>query len=169
MTAWMVLVVASVANDAHGTRTNVAIDHIVIAKSRRRLTTFVGSHVVSVYHVALGRGGAGRKRYEGDGRTPEGAYHVDELRRSARFGWFLHLDYPNASDVAAFRVARARGSLPPHATIGGEIGIHGEERGYAWLPGTWLNWTQGCIALESGDIESLRASVRVGTTVEIVP
>jgi murein L,D-transpeptidase YafK len=163
------VVVGSIPLVADGTQHPTSIDRIVVTKSANRLETYARGARLGVYRVAIGRGGAGPKLFEGDGRTPEGTYHVDSRRRSPRFGYFLHLDYPNATDATSFERARANGSLPAHASIGGEIGIHGERQGFAWLPGTLMNWTQGCIALESGDMSALYPSVRVGTVVEIRP
>lgn len=91
------------------------------------------------YQVALGRGGTG-KRVRGDRKTPLGRYPLGEPRRSARFGVFIPVSYPTAEQ-------RSRGFT------GGQIGIHGPLRRFeaAGPANTFVDWTDGCIAL--GTIE----------------
>jgi len=58
--------------------------------------------VVARYRTRYGR--EGRKQYEGDGRTPEGKYHITDVRPRNRwdydsFGpWSLRISYPNKYD-----------------------------------------------------------------------
>jgi len=91
------------------------------------------------YPVALGRGGTG-KRTAGDRKTPLGWYALGEPRLSDRFGVFIPISYPTAAQ-------RRRGFT------GGEIGIHGPQRRFEWA-GSWntyVDWTDGCIALATLD------------------
>jgi len=91
------------------------------------------------YPVALGRGGTG-KRTRGDRKTPLGSYALGEPRLSDRFGVFIPVSYPTAAQ-------RRRGFT------GGEIGIHGPQRRFEWA-GSWntyVDWTDGCIALATLD------------------
>ena len=91
------------------------------------------------YPVALGRGGTG-KRTRGDRKTPLGSYALGEPRLSDRFGVFIPISYPTAAQ-------RRRGFT------GGEIGIHGPQRRFEWA-GSWntyVDWTDGCIALGTLD------------------
>lgn len=149
--------------------TGQKVDRLRILKGRHRLEAWAGKRLLKVYSVAIGRGGAGPKRYEGDGKTPEGRYVIDRRHRSRRFYLFLHVSYPSPRDRAAFRAARRAGKLPRGARIGGAIGIHGEKRGWKWLPHKWLDWTRGCIALDDDEIEELYRAVVKGASVEILP
>jgi len=91
------------------------------------------------YPVALGRGGTA-KRTRGDRKTPLGSYALGEPRLSDRFGVFIPISYPTAAQ-------RRRGFT------GGEIGIHGPQRRFEWA-GSWntyVDWTDGCIALGTLD------------------
>ena len=100
------------------------------------------------YPVALGRGGTG-KRTRGDRKTPLGSYALGEPRLSDRFGVFIPISYPTAAQ-------RRRGFT------GGEIGIHGPQRRFEWA-GSWntyVDWTDGCIALGTLD-EAIEVAIFV--------
>lgn len=100
------------------------------------------------FPVALGRGGLDKKR-EGDGRTPKGAYPLGAPRPSARFHRFVPVGYPTPEQ-------RAQG------LTGGDIGIHGPHAAFRPLGSltTWVDWTEGCIAVGSrSEIEEVAAWV----------
>lgn len=135
---------------------------IMICKSLRRLKAVKEGKIVLECPVALGRVPTGAKRCEGDGRTPEGAYAVCLVKEQGKYGRSLGLSYPNAQDAqCAFSegridertlqnilLAQAEGRRPPWGSpLGGEIYIH--------EGGTHSDWTQGCIALESADMDVL--------------
>ena len=145
------------------------VDRLRIFKGKHRLEAWSGKKLLRIYSVAIGRGGAGPKRYEGDNRTPEGRYTIDRRHRSRRFHLFLHISYPSQVDRAAFRAARRAGTLSRSARIGGAIGIHGERRSWGWLPHKWFDWTRGCIAVDNEEIEELYRVVAKGARVEILP
>lgn len=146
-----------------------SVDRVVIRKGDHALEAYQGERLLRTFRVAIGSGGAGPKRREGDGRTPEGRYRVDRRHRSRAFHRFLHVSYPNAEDRRAFREAIRSGALPPNARIGGDIGIHGEARGWQGAPHKWVDWTAGCVALDNDEIEELFRAARVGAVVEILP
>lgn len=145
------------------------IDRVRIVKRERRLEAYSGKQLVKVYRVAIGRGGAGPKRYEGDLHTPEGRYRISGRHRSKQFHLFLGLSYPNAADRAAHAKGKRDGSIPKNKSIGGAVGIHGEKQGMRWLPHKWVDWTQGCIALDDDEIEELYRSVVKEAEVVIEP
>jgi len=135
---------------------------ILICKSRRLLTlTHEGRELLRA-HVALGASPEGPKRRRGDGRTPEGLYHICLAKANGKYGRSLGLDYPNAGDarlayeegaidadtLAAVETALAQGRRPPWGTpLGGEIYLH--------EGGTATDWTQGCVALAPEDMARL--------------
>jgi hypothetical protein len=86
---------------------------------------------------------------------------------SARFGWFLHINYPNAEDQARFERSRAEHLIPASAREGGQIGIHGTDSPY--LNVSDINWTTGCISVDNADIRELAYLLPVGTLVVINP
>ncbi len=145
------------------------VERIVIYKRRHRLEVWGKGRLLKTYTVAIGHGGAGHKQQEGDDRTPEGRYHVVRSYPSLKFHRFLLLSYPSGEDQRAFLAAKRAGKLPAAARIGGDIGIHGEKRGFRFLPHKWVDWTRGCVALDDAEIEELYAAVRPGTAVVILP
>jgi murein L,D-transpeptidase YafK len=168
--AWAVLVLLAAAARAGPFPRGVKIDRLRIFKKRHRMEVFSGKRRVKVYRVVIGRGGAGPKRFEGDGRTPEGRYVIDSRHPSRKFLLFLHVSYPSARDRAAFRAAKAAGKLPAGARIGGSIGIHGEKKGFwSWLPHKWFDWTRGCVAVDNEEIRELYPAVKENAVVEILP
>jgi murein L,D-transpeptidase YafK len=144
-------------------QSKTAPDSIVISKSTHTLSLMSGKTVLKTYRIALGRGSSGAKQVEGDNRTPEGKYVIDEKKASSKFHKALHLSYPNADDRAR---ALKLGKAP-----GGDIEIHGLPTAFARVGTTQhvLNWTAGCIALSNDEIDEVWNMVAVGTPVEIDP
>ncbi len=153
-----------------------AAKRILIEKSKRRLSLLMGEELLFSCTVALGRCPVGPKQREGDGRTPEGLYTICLVKEQGKYGRSLGLSYPNQRDAdAALTDLRidlathqaisqrlAQGQRPPWGTpLGGEIYIH--------EGGTATDWTQGCIALESADMDILFPQWQQVETVEIVP
>ena len=150
--------------------------HILIEKSKRRLTLTRADESDLIFSIVLGKCPEGHKMREGDFRTPEGEYYVCTKNAKSKYHLALGLSYPNPSDAddalkrneltpaqhEAILAAHAAGRRPPWDTpLGGFIMIHGG--------GTASDWTAGCIALENADIETLFALCPMGTKVLIVP
>ena len=134
-------------------------DLIVVDKSERTLVLYAGGRPVKVYRgLQLGDAPEGRKRFEGDERTPEGRYTIDTRNPASAYHLSLRISYPDSADRA---YAAARGRSP-----GGEIFIHGQPN---WLPAGRLpgDWTDGCIAVSNTEIEELWRAVSDGTPIEI--
>jgi murein L,D-transpeptidase YafK len=134
------------------------ITQIQIYKERRMMYLFSDQVVVGKYKVALGGNPIGPKRYEGDGRTPEGLYYIDYLNTRSSYHLSLRISYPNPQDVVN---AQAIGKKP-----GGDIFIHGEANGNK---GRNADWTAGCIAVTDEEIEEIFSKVPLGTPVFIYP
>ena len=138
-------------------------DRILVLKSERKLLLYAGDTVVRSMDIALGLMPEGPKRREGDRRTPEGRYFIEEKKSDSDFFLALRISYPNAEDVAQ---ARSEGVDP-----GGEIMIHGlpnQPRGSeASYHGT--DWTDGCIAVSNSDMIDLWRLISVSTPIEIRP
>ena len=124
---------------------------------------------VASYKVAIGPGGAGPKRQEGDMTTPVGRYHVT-MHQPSQYKVFLRLDYPTAADYRRFARLKERGELPRSARIGGDIGIHGPPVSLGGAARSMLkayDWTAGCIAVDEDEITEIARLVRDGTIVDI--
>lgn len=138
-------------------------DLLLLEKSERRLTAFSKGKAVRVYLVALGESPLGRKEYQGDKRTPEGRYTIDDKNPRSAYHKNLGISYPNEDDR---KRALDRGRDP-----GGDIKIHGLAPMFADIGPAHraTDWTYGCVAVTNEEIDELFARTPVGTPIEIVP
>jgi murein L,D-transpeptidase YafK len=127
------------------------------------MTLYRGDKVLAKYKVALGRGPKGPKERQGDHKTPEGQYFIDSKNAHSRFQLALHISYPNARD-------RSRAALE-RVNPGGDVEIHGLPSAFAFFGSfqSFIDWTDGCIAVSDAEIEEIWKLVPVGTKVEILP
>lgn len=138
-------------------------DSIVVEKTMRRMTLWVGGMPVRTYDVALGANPVGHKERAGDNRTPEGLYRIDARNPNSKYHLGLRVSYPNAQDVAR---AKAQGVAP-----GGDIMLHGLPNGQGRV-GTLhkaYDWTNGCVAVTDDEIEEIFGAVPVGTPIRFLP
>ncbi len=148
-----------------GGEAHLTVTRVHVKKSDRTLELLAGDVVVATYAVAVGKGGAGPKKKEGDMITPVGRYHVvKHLPSHLRI--FLQIDYPNAADRARFEELKKRGDLPKNATIGGDIGIHGEPPEAKPFHKSQYQ-SHGCVVLEDAEIDQVARLVPDGTPVDI--
>ncbi|MCB2115859.1 MAG: L,D-transpeptidase family protein [Rhodobacteraceae bacterium] len=135
------------------------VTRVVVMKGERKMHLVNGNKALKTYKIGLGGDPVGPKQFDGDGKTPEGAYYIDRRNPRSAYHLSLGISYPNKRDVDA---AKAAGKEP-----GGDIFIHGEDakrkgRGQK-------DWTAGCIAVKNREIEEIYAMVRVGTPIYIYP
>ncbi|HUY28213.1 MAG TPA: L,D-transpeptidase [Candidatus Binataceae bacterium] len=146
---------------------------VMVFKARHELGVYYKGRLFKAYHAVFGRSHEhGTKLYEGDRRTPEGVYIISGKHPSARWHWFLTLDYPNAIDrlrYAALRAADVAPVLRDGRVIGegGSIGIHGTD--VPLLNSGDINWTTGCISVDNRDVAQLHRLLPIGTVVIIKP
>lgn len=133
------------------------VTQIQVHKADRRMYLLHNDKVLKAYDIALGFAPEGHKQFEGDGKTPEGAYTISHKNPNSRFHLSLRIDYPNANDIA---YAKAHGKQP-----GGDIFIHGGPT----RPVSRRDWTEGCIALTDREIEVVYSMVNPGTPIYILP
>lgn len=161
--ALLALVLLTGGSAARGQEPAVAgVAGVLVEKAARRLTLLdARGDAVRVYAgIQLGFAPVGPKRFEGDGRTPEGRYTIDYGNPQSAYHLSLHISYPDSDDVA---FARAQGR-----SAGGQIFLHGQPDGRDLGPAPG-DWTDGCIALADRDIEELWTLVGDGTPIEIRP
>jgi murein L,D-transpeptidase YafK len=133
------------------------VTRVQVQKADRRMYLFHHHSILEAYDVQLGFTAEGPKRFRGDGRTPEGRYHIDRRNPNSAFYLSIGIDYPNAADRA---FAEVLGMDP-----GGDIFIHGwgdERRGRS------KDWTAGCIAVTNREMKHVYAMVRDGTPIDIL-
>jgi murein L,D-transpeptidase YafK len=138
-------------------------DRVVVEKSARRLTLLRNGDALKTYRVALGRTPVGAKEYEGDQRTPEGAYTIDFHKPDSDYHLALHVSYPEQRDVDR---AAAQG-----LSAGSDIMIHGLPNGRGWIGRFHRrnDWTAGCVAVTDFEIEEIYRAVPDGTPIELRP
>jgi murein L,D-transpeptidase YafK len=138
-------------------------DRVVVEKSARRLTLLRNGDALKTYRVALGRAPVGAKGYEGDQRTPEGAYTIDFHKPDSDYHLALHVSYPEQRDVDR---AAAQG-----LSAGSDIMIHGLPNGRGWIGRFHRrnDWTAGCVAVTDFEIEEIYRAVPDGTPIELRP
>jgi murein L,D-transpeptidase YafK len=136
-------------------------DRILVLKAQRRLLLLRGDAVLKSYPIALGPHPRGPKRWQGDGRTPEGVYIIDRRTKRTAYHLALHISYPNEDDLD-----RAAGGNP-----GGAIFIHGMPARFGHTDPVrfFVDWTDGCIAVGNIAIEEIWRAADDGTTIEIRP
>jgi murein L,D-transpeptidase YafK len=146
-----------------GVKSIVMADSIVVEKQAHTLTLFFGGIPVRTYQVALGKQPKGDKIRIGDGRTPEGLYHIDARNPDSKYHMSLHISYP---DVAHAQRAAALGVAP-----GGDIMIHGLPAAFADYGAAHreTDWTEGCIAVTDQEIEEIWRAVPNGAPIQIKP
>jgi murein L,D-transpeptidase YafK len=138
-------------------------DRVIVDKSNRKLLLLRAGEVLRSYKVSLGLRPEGHKQFEGDFRTPEGAYRLTRRNPNSEYFLSIQVDYPNDNDIAR---ARRQGLKP-----GGAIMIHGQPntprkpRDYY----TNVDWTEGCIAVSNSDMVEIWLMTPPDTPIEIQP
>jgi lipoprotein-anchoring transpeptidase ErfK/SrfK len=142
------------------------ITEILVQKEAHRLHLLAGKVIVRSYSVAIGSGGAGPKRFEGDNVTPVGTYAITDRIKSP-WHTFLGVNYPNLEDQRRFAERRGRGEVPFGRGIGFGIAIHGRRQDMADELHKEVDWTRGCVALDNDEIDEVASVVKRGTRLVI--
>lgn len=139
------------------------ITRLVVHKSQRKMDAYSGDNLVKSYDISLGFNPIGHKQFEGDGKTPEGIYRINERNPNSAYHKNLGISYPNAQDKA---YAQSQGK-----SAGGLIKIHGIRNGMGAIGRQHLryDWTNGCIAVTNEEIDELYRSVVYNAEIDIRP
>src|SRR5450432_1351442 len=78
---------------------NAIIDKIVVLKSEHKLIAYSHGQMIVTYKIPIGKNPTGDKEYEGDGKTPEGIYTINDKNPKSEFHKNLGVSYPNAKDI----------------------------------------------------------------------
>ncbi|MCZ8078118.1 MAG: L,D-transpeptidase family protein [Fuscovulum sp.] len=133
------------------------VTSVQVHKAARKMYLLHNGRVLESYDIALGFAPNGHKQFEGDGKTPEGAYYITHKNPRSRFHLSLGISYPNVADA---EFAKAQEKSP-----GGDIFIHGGPLG----PIARRDWTEGCIAVTNKEMERIYSMVEPGTVIHIMP
>lgn len=139
------------------------VDKLVVYKSKRSLLAYSDGRLLKTYRISLGRQPIGAKQFEGDLKTPEGLYTINDKNQYSDYHKNLGVSYPNQADVAHSK------GLGKEA--GGDIKIHGLRNGMGFIGKLQrhMDWTLGCMALTNSEIDELFKAVPIGTPIEIKP
>jgi murein L,D-transpeptidase YafK len=147
----------------HKLPADIQIDILVVYKSQRKLLAYSNGQHVKTYKIAIGRQPVGDKEFEGDKKTPEGLYFINDKNPNSGYHKNLGISYPDKDDVEN---AKLLGK-----TTGGDVKIHGlrNKIGFIGKFHRWYNWTLGCIAVTNEEINELYNAVQIGTQIDIKP
>jgi L,D-peptidoglycan transpeptidase YkuD (ErfK/YbiS/YcfS/YnhG family) len=131
-------------------------DYVVALKKSRKLYLFKNGKPIKILNMTMGWAPVGNKEFEGDGKTPEGIYHLDnKYYRNDEFYASINLSYPNFNDR---EIAKKRGLKAGYGVL-----IHGTKPNKI----NAKNWTAGCIALQNNDMDTLFKYVGEGTLIDV--
>lgn len=137
------------------------VTQILVDKNEKVLHLLHGRKPIKTYDVKFGFQPKGHKTRRGDGKTPEGLYHIDRRNYQSNYYLSLGISYPNANDRA---MAAARGVHP-----GGDIFIHGGPRTAKDRKRVKKDWTAGCISVTDTEMREIFWMVEIGTPIYIKP
>ena len=142
---------------------NIQIDNIIVCKSKREMSVYSNGELLKTYKISLGRQPIGHKEFEGDKKTPEGIYSINDKNPNSGYHKNLGISYPDKNDMEN---AKQFGK-----SAGGNIKIHGFRNGIGFVGKfhRWFDWTLGCIAVTNQEIDELYDTVKIGTRIEIKP
>lgn len=141
----------------------IKIDLLVVYKSKRKLMVYSNGQLIKSYKISLGKNPIGDKEFEGDKKTPEGIYFINDKNPNSGYYKNLGISYPNEQDI---EFSKKLGK-----PTGGDVKIHGLRNGIGFIGKfqRWYDWTAGCIALTDQEVEELYNTVDIGTKIEINP
>lgn len=143
--------------------TNANITRLVVFKNERQMWAYDHDKLVKIYPISLGGAPVGHKQFEGDQKTPEGIYRINERNARSSYHKNLGISYPNAEDKA---YAKSQGK-----SAGGLIKIHGLPNKMPDIGRQHLryDWTDGCIAVTNNEIDELFNAVVHNAEIDIRP
>jgi murein DD-endopeptidase MepM/ murein hydrolase activator NlpD len=161
---------------------------VVVDQESYRMRLYEKGKMVEELSISLGQS-KGRKRLQGDNRTPKGMYFVIAHERGdipGTYGGYygghwIKINYPNRYDAAYGRseglidasrereIAKlweARKGTVESTRLGGGIGFHGWIKEWSDDGPRHLSW--GCVVMHIRDIKRLYDRIPIGTMVVIL-
>lgn len=136
---------------------------IYVNKTNKILRIVKDNETLLTIPISLGFQPIGQKKVEGDGKTPEGTYTIDYRISEWDYYKALHISYPNEAQLETAKKLKKN--------PGGGILIHGMKFYWNWFGHlhTYLNWTNGCIAVNNEEMDILFKLVPNGSKIIIDP
>jgi hypothetical protein len=140
----------------------IQIDSLIVYKSKRELLAYSNGQIIKTYKIAIGRNPNGAKEYEGDNKTPEGIYYINNKNPKSGYHKNLGISYPETKDIR-----RAKLLSKP---TGGDVKIHGLRNDIGFV-GKFHRWfsTRGCIRVTNKEMDELYYATKTGTRIIIYP
>ena len=141
----------------------VTINKIVVYKSKKQLLAYSNGQLMKTYKISIGLQPIGDKQFQGDNKTPEGIYFINDKNPNSNYHKNLGISYPDKYDISnAKRLGKS---------AGGDIKIHGFLTNFGFISKfhRWIGFTYGCIMVTNEEIDELYNSVKIGTRIEIKP
>lgn len=141
----------------------VEADSIYVSKSKKQMTLFQHGKSIKTYTVSIGENEIGHKQRQGDNRTPEGLYTINDRNPNSRYYKNLGISYPNNNDLISARKRKVK--------AGGDIKIHGYADKYGSAKEKYVRFssTWGCIGVCNADMEEIYNYVKTGAKIYISP
>jgi murein L,D-transpeptidase YafK len=138
-------------------------EKVLVEKAKRKLYLIKDGEVFRTFDIALGSSPVGDKIAEGDFKTPEGVYRLDNRNPNSDYFLSIRISYPSDRDR---REARSRGVSP-----GGQIMIHGQPNNPTYSAAYYRkqDWTNGCIAVSNSDMIDIWLMTPNDVPIEIRP
>lgn len=138
-------------------------DKVVVEKADRKLHLFRNGEPFRTFEIALGVEPVGDKEREGDQKTPEGTYLLDDRNQDSDYFLSIHVSYPSVQER---RMAKSNGLDP-----GGAIMIHGQPNAPTYSAAYYKkeDWTNGCIAVSNSDMIDIWLMTPDNVPIEIRP
>lgn len=146
-------------------------DTLIVRKDRKKMYMLENNHVIRIFDVALSYR-YGIKHTQGDGRVPEGMYHVRNKKKSNYHNAF-EVSYPNEDDINWGRKhIKDFDKLFPNPDVndaelgkvlGNLVEFHGtgaKKSKYQRWHDQGINWTIGCVAFYNSEIDEIMSHVR---------
>jgi len=140
------------------------VDFLLVEKSKRTMKAYSRTQLLKTYKISLGGNPTGHKAFEGDEKTPEGMYTINDRNPHSGYHKNLGVSYPNPTDREKANVI---GKSP-----GGDIKIHGLRNGAFRMINKLhrlTDWTNGCIAVTNSEVDELYKAVVPNAKIEIRP
>ncbi len=138
-------------------------DKVVVEKDERKLHLLKDGERIRTFDIALGVAPVGDKEKEGDQKTPEGSYMLDDRNPDSDYFLSIHISYPSERER---NQASAKGLDP-----GGAIMIHGQPNVPTYSAAYYRkeDWTNGCIAVSNSDMIDIWLMTPNNVPIEILP
>ena len=138
-------------------------DKVVVEKGERKLHLLKDGKLFRTFDIALGIEPVGDKEMEGDQKTPEGTYLLDDRNPDSDYFLSIHVSYPTTQERSQ---ASMKGLNP-----GGAIMIHGQPNVPTYSAAYYRkeDWTNGCIAVSNSDMIDIWLMTQNDVPIEIRP